>query len=602
MVYFKGGRLDIYMKKRMKRLGVFVFYDRDSIVDDYVLYLLDDMMRHLDDLVILSNSSLSRKEKNKFFKYTKTIIERENKGLDAGAWCEYFRGTKDYCNYDEVVCFNDTFFGPLYPFQEMFDAMAAKDVDFWGLSQGHTHRDGYGIFKDGAIPNHIQTFLITFRKKVLVSKVFQEYWDNYDLEHMLTFTDVVSKHELTFTKYLETHGFTWDCYVKDLDGTEDFKRNYVNFVHNAYGQIALCRAPFIKRKTVASNLDDVLYLTDLGDIRRAMRYIKEHTHYPISLIYKNVLRLYPLDLLRQGTGFYEIVHEKKHQENTKVFIFAKMDNALFIPHIKNIANFLDENKELVLYTKSKAIYEALKTDLTIHLYQDSWQTVAIQVLKNVKAPYIQFIHLKDDQDLITLISTASSLKVIENLFLSHDYYESVLDSIKDDQVSVVYTPENMHFDYFYKNIFLMDGQLEQLKKLFPSCKCFDEGVPFVIKSDSWLTKKEIVSSIDLSKIEPMEDEEFSTFLSLALSYAGISFYSIPKIVINEEMAETRLNTLSTIYKDTYQAIYQNNSYPLTYLECINRIRTQREERRFITVLKDTIKRKLHIRRFRFWKK
>ena len=41
-----------------KRLGLFIFYDRDGIVDDYVEYLLHDICPNFDHLTILSNSFL----------------------------------------------------------------------------------------------------------------------------------------------------------------------------------------------------------------------------------------------------------------------------------------------------------------------------------------------------------------------------------------------------------------------------------------------------------------------------------------------------------------------------------------------------------------
>ena len=42
--------------KNNKKIGVFIFFDRDGIVDDYVTYLLDDLVNSLDDLIIILNS------------------------------------------------------------------------------------------------------------------------------------------------------------------------------------------------------------------------------------------------------------------------------------------------------------------------------------------------------------------------------------------------------------------------------------------------------------------------------------------------------------------------------------------------------------------
>ena len=41
------------MKKR--RLGIFLFYDADGVVDDYVTFLLADLRRVLTELIVIVN-------------------------------------------------------------------------------------------------------------------------------------------------------------------------------------------------------------------------------------------------------------------------------------------------------------------------------------------------------------------------------------------------------------------------------------------------------------------------------------------------------------------------------------------------------------------
>ena len=43
----------------MNRLGIFVFYDRDGIVDTYVEYLLATLKKHLGKLAVVCNGNLS---------------------------------------------------------------------------------------------------------------------------------------------------------------------------------------------------------------------------------------------------------------------------------------------------------------------------------------------------------------------------------------------------------------------------------------------------------------------------------------------------------------------------------------------------------------
>ena len=46
-------------EKKVKRLGIFVFFDKYNKVDKYVEYLLSDFRKAVDKLIIVSNSKLS---------------------------------------------------------------------------------------------------------------------------------------------------------------------------------------------------------------------------------------------------------------------------------------------------------------------------------------------------------------------------------------------------------------------------------------------------------------------------------------------------------------------------------------------------------------
>ena len=128
------------MAKTMSRLGIFVFYDPDGIVDGYVTHLLQTLRPNFKKLIVVSNSNVSDAEKNKLEQNSDGVFVRENRGLDAAAFkagMVSFCGWEEVCRYDEVVLINDTFFGPMGSFAAVFDDMAEKDLDFWGMSAGH---------------------------------------------------------------------------------------------------------------------------------------------------------------------------------------------------------------------------------------------------------------------------------------------------------------------------------------------------------------------------------------------------------------------------------------------------------------------------------
>lgn len=107
----------------MKRLGIFVFYDKDGIVDNYIDYLLEDLSKSLSDLIIVVNGILNDNGKKIFLRYTDRIVIRKNIGFDAGAYVDIllnYIGQENLKKWDELILCNDTFYGPFIPFSDIF--------------------------------------------------------------------------------------------------------------------------------------------------------------------------------------------------------------------------------------------------------------------------------------------------------------------------------------------------------------------------------------------------------------------------------------------------------------------------------------------------
>ena len=178
-----------------QRLGIYCFYDKYGHAASFIKTFLDDLMDNLDDLVVVVNGQLSDQARQLFSEYTKTIIVRENKGLDVAAYKQAILtlGWEKLESYDEVICLNDTVMGPVYPFREMFACMDRKDVDFWGI----TAYAGETVDKE-QIPTHLQAYWHAYRRSLVSSPAFHEYWETMPL--WKDYAEVTRKHEMTFTK------------------------------------------------------------------------------------------------------------------------------------------------------------------------------------------------------------------------------------------------------------------------------------------------------------------------------------------------------------------------------------------------------------------
>lgn len=270
------------------RLGIFFFYDADGVVDDYVPVLLRGMMENLTHLTVVCNGKLTDEGKAKLAQFTDDIIVRANEGFDVWAYKTAIdaHGWDKLEQYDELVLFNMTIMGPVYPFSEMFDTMAERDLDFWGITKFHAVPfDPFGYSKDGMLHEHIQSHFMVYRRSLHTSKVFREYWDN--MPPITSYLDSVGLHEAPFTQRFHDLGFKWDVYV-DSNEFEGF--TYGPITYAAEQLVERHRCPIFKRRSFFHDYDDMLNQSAGLASQDLYEYLRDHTDYDTDLIWQNALR------------------------------------------------------------------------------------------------------------------------------------------------------------------------------------------------------------------------------------------------------------------------------------------------------------------------
>lgn len=272
-----------------KRYGVYVFYDKDGIVDEYVDYFLKDLKKNLSKLLVICNGDVQPEGLERLKTIADEVLVRENKGFDITSYkigLEYY-GYEELRTYDEVMVLNSTTYGPLYPFAEMFETMNQKDVDFWGITKFHqVPFDPFGTIKYGYIPEHIQSYFMVFRKSFVETKDFENYWKN--LPTINSYEEAVGYHETVFTKDFADRGYKWAVYVdsSDLenytyDPLRDFPRR----------MIEERRCPVIKRRSFFHEYEEAFSRSGGEGSKEAFEFIEKELDYDSGLIWKNILRL-----------------------------------------------------------------------------------------------------------------------------------------------------------------------------------------------------------------------------------------------------------------------------------------------------------------------
>ena len=275
----------------MDRLGLFLFYDSEGIVDDYVTYMLEDMMKNLSHLCILVNGDLTSEGRKAFEKFTDHILVRSNRGFDVGAWKDAMIdefGFEKLEEFDEVILFNDSFFGPVYPFKEMFDEMDERDLDFWAMTVHGAAPDPRDLFPYPHRPRYLQLFFLVMRKRFVKSDDFKEYWQN--MPYYEDFNDVGYKHQAVFTKHFEDLGYKWAAYSDTSELEETVEKSLSFHTYDMYDMVKNRKLPVVKRKAFKLPRRSHLIFNSCMDIASTMDYVKNNSDYDMSLIYKYYLR------------------------------------------------------------------------------------------------------------------------------------------------------------------------------------------------------------------------------------------------------------------------------------------------------------------------
>ena len=273
-----------------RRIGIFLFHDADGIVDDYIVYLLREMMQNLSRLIVMVNGSVDEAGRRKLEAFTTEVHTRPNTGFDIGAWKEALdkhAGFASLIDYDELVLFNDSFFGPLYPFREVFGEMARRGDDFWGLS-AHGEARGTGLCPYGNRPRYLQTYFLVFGKQLLASDAFRAFWQGQPVYRH--FEELADRFAAVLTRHFANLGFTWSAFTDTTDLEGPPEKNLDPHTFNLFELVSRRRYPVVKRRSFSISRETYLQAGDASDVSRTLDYIRQHYSYDLSLLFAHLVR------------------------------------------------------------------------------------------------------------------------------------------------------------------------------------------------------------------------------------------------------------------------------------------------------------------------
>lgn len=183
----------------MVRALVYAHHDPDGVFDPHVVAALESYRPLMDHVTVVSTSAQTLPDCLR--SHVDRFLPRDNVGYDFCSWRDGLAALGPLDRYDEIVCANDSVYGPLFDLGPAFGDPRVAAADLWGMcvSEQGTRRRG-----KASCP-HVQSWWFAMRKPLLSSATCAEFWAS--VEPQATKDDLVDRYEIGWSERVLRGGF-----------------------------------------------------------------------------------------------------------------------------------------------------------------------------------------------------------------------------------------------------------------------------------------------------------------------------------------------------------------------------------------------------------
>lgn len=293
-------------------LTIFSFYEQEGYVDDYVIYLLEQLQVNSERLIVVVNGTINHGRK-RIEEITKEIYIRENVGYDSGAYKDVifnYLNEGELQKYDYLILCNDTFYGPFIPLANILSKFN-DDCDFFGLN-----------YMRNSITGYLQSFFLVFNKRIIESQCIENYFKNYISEDEYDINKIYTSFETGLFNYLKYNGYKYGSYSN------------IQLVNPYYSgnEVLKQGLPILKKRFFLDS-------SSMENIIDALSWINDKYDYDLNIILSSVERRNPDLKIREWEKCLPI--DKKN-------IVVKCDSSIENAESK-IIEYLNNHEEVYVY-------------------------------------------------------------------------------------------------------------------------------------------------------------------------------------------------------------------------------------------------------------
>ena len=209
-----------------KRICLFAGFDKDGIVDDYVIHYLRDLSKYAD-IYYLADCEMLDCELHKIKEYTKGAWAQRHSLYDFGSYSLLAKdlvGWDVVEKYDELILANDSCY-LVGDFSAIFKKME-QVKGFWGLQitdlyasnkiiDFSEYKNKFSLKRAGF---HLGSYFIAFEGGIIRNKKFQTFINA--VEKLNSKTDIIAKYEWGLNKMLLQEDYEPSSYIENIYPTQ----------------------------------------------------------------------------------------------------------------------------------------------------------------------------------------------------------------------------------------------------------------------------------------------------------------------------------------------------------------------------------------------
>ena len=248
----------------MTDVCLFAHFDRDSIVDPYVLRYLAGLKQLSFSIVFISTSPLGRDAQSALSPHCDDVILRADTGADFGSWAA---GLRKHANSigGRLLLANDSVYGPIGDLQPALARLTAQPCDF------------YGMVESSATTPHLQSWFVLLENRVVKSAAFQTVFARPF--EVMNKDEIIRSGEIGLSSGLRAAGFRYRALYQPTQAgpvARNLPFNPMNYLWREL--IAEAGVPFLKIGAVRNYVDEAEVQAFLGPHDALAGLIAAHQH------------------------------------------------------------------------------------------------------------------------------------------------------------------------------------------------------------------------------------------------------------------------------------------------------------------------------------